>query len=175
MRRLGHILSILAISIGVVTASTGAAVAAAPTKAEVLSSWTQTSATSFTSWNAARQKQQDWGQYGFDWSTDYCTTSPDNPLGFNFELACYRHDFGYRNYRAAGQFDANKSRIDDAFYQDLQRICDTYNATVRPACDALAWTYYQAVRIFGLLVVTDEDIERAERILEASEREAANR
>ncbi|GID33116.1 hypothetical protein Abr02nite_80990 [Paractinoplanes brasiliensis] len=166
---------ILAISIGLVTGSAGAAVAAAPTKAEVLASWTQTSAASYASWNSARQNQQDWAQYSFDWSTDYCTTSPDNPLGFNFELACYRHDFGYRNYRAAGQFDANKDRVDSAFYQDLQRSCDTYGSVVRPACDALAWTYYQAVRIFGFLVVTDADIERAKRIKEASERQAANR
>ena len=48
--------------------------------------------------------------YGFDWSTDYCSASPDQPLGFDFRLSCWRHDFGYRNYKAVGAFPANKSR-----------------------------------------------------------------
>ncbi len=46
-------------------------------------------------------------------------------------LSPSRHDFGYRSYKAAGQFDANKSRLDSAFYEDLKRV------------------YYQAVRALG--------------------------
>src|SRR4051812_12810719 len=88
---------------------------AAGSKLEVLSSWTQTTATSYNSWNAARQNQAGWASYGFDWSTDYCSSSPDNPLGYDFELSCWHHDFGYRNYKAVGQFPANKDRIDTMF------------------------------------------------------------
>ena len=49
-----------------------------------------------------------------DWTSDNCTLSPDNPLGFPFVPACRRHDFGYRNYRRQNRFTvAAKRRIDD--------------------------------------------------------------
>ena len=51
-----------------------------------------------------------------DWSSDGCSSSPDNPLGFHFTPGCNRHDFGYRNYKAQGRFtSSNKKRIDDNF------------------------------------------------------------
>ena len=152
----------------------GPASAAPADKAAVLSSFTQTSAASYNSWNAARQNQGAWSAYGFDWSTNYCTSSPDNPLGFRFDLACYRHDFGYRNYKAAGSFDANKSRIDSAFHADLKRSCATYSSVVRPACLSLAWVYYQAVSVFGTTAaVTPADIEAAAEMKAAAELKAA--
>ena len=58
-----------------------------------------------------------------------------------------------------------KTRLDDAFYADLRRKCATYNFLVRPACYSLAWTYYQAVRAFGSVVVSRADIDRAARLL----------
>jgi phospholipase A2-like protein len=133
----------------------------------VLSSWTQTSASSYNAWNSARQNQSGWAEYAFNWSTDLCSSSPDNPLGFNFQLSCYRHDFGYRNYHAVGQFSANKSRLDDAFYADLQRKCATYSSIVRPACYSLAWVYYQAVRQFGDIIITPEQVAQAAELLPA--------
>jgi hypothetical protein len=143
-------------------------------KMAVLSSWTQTSASSFNSWNSARNNQGAWAAYAFDWSTDYCSSSPDNPLGFNFKLSCARHDFGYRNYKAAGQFSANKSRLDSALYEDLKRVCTTYNAVVRPACYSLAWTYYQAVSAFGsIAAVSQADLNRAAKMKADAERSAA--
>ena len=102
-----------------------------------------------SAWNSARVNRAPWTEYAFDWSTDYCSSSPDNPFGFPFSTACARHDFGYRNYKAVEQFPANKARLDQAFYADLKRKCNTYNAVVRPACLSLAWTYYQAVSVFG--------------------------
>lgn len=51
-----------------------------------------------------------------DWTSDGCTSSPDNPFGFPFVPACHRHDFGYHNYRAQARFtESNKLRIDDNF------------------------------------------------------------
>ncbi|MDQ1026925.1 hypothetical protein QF035_004507 [Streptomyces umbrinus] len=123
--------------------------AAPADKAAVLSSWTQTGETSNNAFLAARANQSTWSAYGFDWSTDHCTTSPDNPFGFPFANACVRHDFGYRNYKAAGSFDANKSRVDDAFYADLKRACTVYSGVKKASCDATAWTYYQAVDKLG--------------------------
>ncbi|GGM31911.1 hypothetical protein GCM10011608_15620 [Micromonospora sonchi] len=76
-----------------------------------------------------------------------------------------------RNYKAVGQFSANKSRLDSAFYEDLKRVCATYNAVVRPACLSLAWTYYQAVSIFGsVAAVSQSDIDRAARMKVDAER-----
>jgi hypothetical protein len=147
--------------------------AAAATNAQklaVLAGFTQTSAASYQAWNGARLNQGAWADYRFNWSTDYCSSSPDNPLGFNFTLSCYRHDFGYRNYKEMAQFPANKSRVDSAFYADLQRACDTYNVWIRPACDSLAWTYYQAVRVFGAVVVGQADLARAATLKADGER-----
>jgi hypothetical protein len=51
-----------------------------------------------------------------DWTSDGCTSSPDNPFGFPFVPACNRHDFGYHNYRAQSRFTQSaKLRIDDNF------------------------------------------------------------
>lgn len=144
-----------------------AASAATESKASVLSRWTQTTAASTDSWNAARLNRSPWASYSFDWSTDYCSSSPDNPLGFDFELSCWHHDFGYRNYKDIGAFDANKARLDNMFYADLKRKCATYNSVVRTACLSLAWTYYQAVSIFGSLeAVNPSDIDRARALIE---------
>jgi hypothetical protein len=80
-----------------------------------------------------------------DWSSDACSWSPDKPIGFDFTPGCHRHDFGYRNYKRQSRFTATaKARIDSNFYTDLKRICDG-----NWACDATAWTYYQAVKKLG--------------------------
>jgi hypothetical protein len=141
--------------------ATPAAAATSAQKLTVMSTFTQPAAGSYGSWLSARQNQSQWAEYGFDWSTDYCSSSPDQPLGFDFRLSCARHDWGYRNYRAMNQFAASKSRLDDAFYADLRRKCATYSSWSRPACYSLAWTYYQAVVAFGNLVVSAEDVNRA--------------
>ncbi|MFF9143757.1 phospholipase [Streptomyces sp. NPDC055051] len=133
---------------GIIALATPASAAPAD-KPQVLSGWTQTSAASYNSWVTARANQGNWSAYGFDWSTDYCSSSPDNPFGFPFQTSCARHDFGYRNYKKAGTFSANKARLDDAFHADLKRVCTRYSGATRTACDSTAWTYYQAVKAFG--------------------------
>ncbi|UJB40983.1 MULTISPECIES: phospholipase [Streptomyces] len=131
------------------------AVAAAPAQAapadkpQVMASFTQTSAASYDNWLAARNNQAKWAAYDFDWSTDYCSKSPDNPFGFPFKLSCARHDFGYRNYKQAGTFSANKARLDSALYEDLKRVCAGYSGATKTSCNGLAWTYYEAVKNLG--------------------------
>ena len=119
------------------------------------------------------QDQVEIGKRRYPGTVTHSGDPPDNPLGFTFELSCYRHDFGYRNYKSVGQFEPNKSRLDSAFYGDLKRVCATYNAFVRPACDGLAWTYYQAVRTFGRVVISQADLDRAAQIKADGERRAA--
>ncbi|KAI5459304.1 prokaryotic phospholipase A2-domain-containing protein [Mariannaea sp. PMI_226] len=83
-----------------------------------------------------------------DWSSDGCTDSPDNPFGFPFIPACYRHDFGYQNYRAQSRFtDSGKLNIDNNFKSDLYYQCNSTSA--KTVCKALADVYYAAVRAFG--------------------------
>ena len=159
-----RILVVLLLALAVVFPATAAY--AADDKATVLSRWTQTTTASWNDWNGARTNRAPWASYNFDWSTDYCSSSPDNPLGFTFDLSCWHHDFGYRNYKAIGTFSANKSRVDSMFYADLQRVCATYSTVTQPACYALAWTYYQAVKIFGsIAAVKQSDIDKAALLL----------
>lgn len=174
-RRLAVLLAAPVIGIlAAVAVATPAAAVTSEEKLAVMSQFTQTSVTSYNTWNSARQNQGAWAAYAFDWSTDYCSSSPDQPLGFDFRLSCQRHDWGYRNYKAMSQFPSNKSRIDDAFYQDLRRKCATYNAIVRPACNSLAWTYYQAVKEFGnLAFVSKADLDKAAKMKAAAEARAA--
>jgi len=54
-----------------------------------------------------------------DWSSDGCTKSPDYPFKWPFIHGCYRHDFGYRNYKKQERFTRdNKRKIDDRFYNE---------------------------------------------------------
>ena len=149
MRRLATSLAATAVAAAATVALSGPAHAAPADKPQVLSSWTQTSASSYNTWLAARNNQGAWSAYQFDWSTDYCSKSPDNPFGFPFKTACARHDFGYRNYKAIGTFSANKARLDSAFYEDLKRVCNGYSGASKTACNSTAWTYYQAVKALG--------------------------
>ncbi|KAK9441323.1 p15-like protein [Metarhizium brunneum] len=83
-----------------------------------------------------------------DWSSDGCTSSPDNPFGFPFLPACHRHDFGYQNYRIQKRFTkAAKAKIDSNFKSDLYSQCQGESA--KGACDRLADVYYEAVKEFG--------------------------
>ncbi|WP_404960068.1 phospholipase [Streptomyces sp. 147326] len=143
----------LATAAAVVLALAPAAWAAPEVPADkplVLSRWTQRSAASYQAWADAREHRGAWAAYGFDWSTDHCTSSPDNPFGFPFTTACDRHDFGYRNHRAAGLFPAAKARLDEAFLADMKRVCAQYSGSRKGSCESTAWTYYQAVRLLGI-------------------------
>ncbi|POS69609.1 hypothetical protein DHEL01_v211998 [Diaporthe helianthi] len=83
-----------------------------------------------------------------DWTSDGCSDSPDNPLGFNYEPACYRHDFGYTNYRAQSRFTKSaKASIDSNFRSDLEWQCSF--ESLESLCNSLADVYYTAVRLLG--------------------------
>ncbi|KAL8677942.1 MAG: hypothetical protein Q9186_005665 [Xanthomendoza sp. 1 TL-2023] len=86
----------------------------------------------------------------FDWSDDGCSCSPDKPDGFDFLPACYRHDFGYRNNKALGRFDAAmKERVDDNFLRDLYGICNQYaglEAFKGVECRRIADIYVEVVK-----------------------------
>jgi hypothetical protein len=62
-------------------------------------------------------------------------------------------------------FSANKARLDSMLLADLERVCARYSGLTRTACDSLAHTYYQAVHVFGTVVVTRSDVDRAAAIM----------
>ncbi len=142
--------------------ATAASAATTTQKLAVLTRWTQPTAASYQAWNDARLHRPEWASYRFDWSTDYCTASPEYPLGYDFRLPCWHHDFGYRNYKAMGRFAANRDRLDSVFYADLRRTCTAYRLVLQPPCFSLAWTYYEAVHIFGsLAAMSPAELDRA--------------
>lgn len=118
-------------------------------KATLLARWTQPTAASTAAWNEARLDRERWAAYDFDWSTDYCTYAPERPFGFRFENACWHHDFGYRNYQAAGALADHKRRLDQVFQEDLLRTCEQQRRAVRPVCNTVAWAYYEATVLLG--------------------------
>jgi hypothetical protein len=84
-----------------------------------------------------------------DWTSNGCSFSPEEPLGFDFEPSCQRHDFGYRNYKAQGRFsDAGKASVDDNFKRDMDDQCAT-EGILEDVCGGVADVYYQAVVNFG--------------------------
>ena len=144
-RRLATALAAPTLALVGVLGTATAADAVPADKPQVLASWTQTSASSYSQWTAARSNQAAWSAYGFNWTTDYCSSSPDNPFGFPFSTSCARHDFGYRNYKRQGRWnETNRLRIDDNFKSDMYQQCGS-----NWACKRTADLYYAAVREFG--------------------------
>lgn len=87
-----------------------------------------------------------------DWSSDSCSWSPDEPLGYEFSTSCDRHDFGYRNYKNQERFnDDTRLKIDDHFKADMYSTCGDDSA-----CKSAADVYYWAVRQFGEMSRTTE-------------------
>ncbi|MEU4843914.1 phospholipase A2 [Streptomyces gilvosporeus] len=145
--------------------------AAAVTKAQKLAkmkSLTQDSNASTGKWLDAMNQhlahKQSIEKYKFNWNTDYCSNSPDTqPGGYSFKMGCWRHDFGYRNYKSlVGNYyfkKDHKKRIDKALLRDLYSACDykpwadpyppAARARLKAACRKAARTYYGAVSAAG--------------------------
>ncbi|TKK80967.1 hypothetical protein FDA94_34635 [Herbidospora galbida] len=87
-----------------------------------------------------------------DWSTDNCSFIGDRGV-FDFLKACWRHDFGYRNYKKQSRFtSANRKLIDDQFRTDMNSICNRHRGLQSykgVACRAEARVFYEAVRAVG--------------------------
>jgi phospholipase A2-like protein len=128
----------------------------------VISAWTQANVNSYNAWYNARRDRTH-AEYQFDWSTDYCSQSPDQPLGFDFRMPCARHDFPHRNY-PTGFFAQNKWHVDNAFYFDLKEKCTTYSVWVRSSCYSLAWSYYQVISKLNGARVSNADLDKAARL-----------
>jgi hypothetical protein len=95
------------------------------------------------------------GDPSFVWTSDGCSKAPDKPQGFDFLPGCYRHDFGYRNYKQQGRFtEDNREKIDNNLKKDLYDVCAKYHGLesfLGVECRGIADLYFDAVRTFGSL------------------------
>ncbi|MFI6861167.1 phospholipase [Streptomyces sp. NPDC050421] len=134
-------------------------------KLKKMSSITGDSAASQDRWFAAlgARKKASITKYKFNWNTDGCSWASDKiPGGYDFHHACWRHDFGYRNYKktvGVTKFrSAHKKRIDKAFLHDMNRACSRFfwadpvgkamRKKLKAACNKTATKYYDTVRSF---------------------------
>lgn len=115
--------------------------------------------------------------YWFDMSTDFCSSSPDTGLYFDFKAACTRHDFGWRNLKKldrhwncagsaankpcgtnglpVGQLGgywklSNRLIVNNQFKADMYSHCATRSILYRPACYDTADLYYNVVNVAAL-------------------------
>lgn len=101
----------------------------------------------------------DYGGTALDWSSDGCSVGPvseparSQPRGYDFRGACWRHDFGYRNYKRQSRLtEAARQRIDDRFHRDMYDVCDQYSGwrSARGVeCRRIADVFYAVVRACG--------------------------
>lgn len=87
------------------------------------------------------------------WESDGCSAPVLGSGPFDFSLACYRHDFGWRNLKALDQGEVvvwtieNKERVDAGFLWDMRMRCASLSPILRIGCDTTARVYYTAVRL----------------------------
>ena len=86
-----------------------------------------------------------------DYSDDNCSAPVlgSSGPGFDFTVACERHDFGYRNSKRLGVFGEYKTWIDAIFLRDMRATCDAASIVGRGQCRAMAELYYAGVRAGG--------------------------
>lgn len=101
-------------------------------------------------WRYARGHRSEFAAYRLNWNSDGCSHAPPAPLGFSFEEACFRHDFGYRNFKYLNRPEY-KDRVDSMFHADMRRVCEARGALVGPVCDRVAWVYYSFVHVLGTI------------------------
>jgi len=109
---------------------------------------------SWSGWNDGYNDHSLYAIYNFDWSTDFCSPpspTPTGPPGIDFHLACARHDFGYRNFKAMGVFPQYKGMIDGTFYWGMILVCNIYPSIslMHQYCVSMAYTYWALVSQFG--------------------------
>lgn len=107
--------------------------------------------------------------FWFDMSTDFCSSSLDTGLAFDFKASCMRHDFGWRNLKkldrhwncwgasnnnpcgfnglpqgTLGAYSNRTNRIlvNDQFRRDMDAHCATRSIFLRPDCYANAQVYH---------------------------------
>lgn len=93
----------------------------------------------------------------WDYSTDFCSNSPDTGPHFNFKHSCSRHDYGWRNLKKMhsrwGNVNtvANRQYVNLLFARDLYDHCNGRSIVIRGACKNTADIYIAAVGVAGVM------------------------
>ena len=75
---------------------------------------------------------------------EFPTGPGDSGRSFDFGVACLRHDFGYRNAKRFGLWNAGQRRqVDDRLYADMRADCAPRPWTQKPTCLVWARIYYE--------------------------------
>ncbi|KAF3932970.1 hypothetical protein ABW20_dc0103416 [Dactylellina cionopaga] len=91
---------------------------------------------------------------------DFFHIDKDYPYGYDFLNVCYRHDFGYRNFKLQNRFtEPNREKLDLKFKDDLLAQCTAQypNAGIfhpvdylnKEWCKVVAGVYFDFVRLCG--------------------------
>lgn len=86
----------------------------------------------------------------FDWNDNGCSSPINVSSLYNFNQACQRHDFGYRNYGhglTVNPTDSQRATVDSQFLSDMNAWCNANKPTA--GCYSMAGIYYGAVRQKG--------------------------
>ena len=87
------------------------------------------------------------------WDTNGCSAPGIGGGPFTFDLACFRHDFAWRNLKQLDREGVevwhvpNKDRVDAGFLYDMRVRCVGVSPVFRVGCEATARIYYSAVRL----------------------------
>lgn len=92
------------------------------------------------------------------WRPNGCTLSPDSmvwPIYYDFKNICNRHDYCYDEMWYGGG-EAGREKCDRTFLNEMNNWCTNQyggvmNTGRKMSCQAVAATYYGAVRKFGKL------------------------
>jgi hypothetical protein len=93
------------------------------------------------------------------WTSDGCSGPTPPSVDTLFQDACFRHDFGYRNFLTGPLVDPSRQRrlaVDDQFLADARDTCAAagqplvqWQLGVKVKCLTAARLMYDALRLFG--------------------------
>ena len=84
-----------------------------------------------------------------NWSTDGCFRPPGVDFGSSqtFRPARLVHDIGDHNLRVLERTPGNREQTDQAFYTNMETICDRRPPPECPSCSVVNFVYEEGVRI----------------------------
>ena len=80
------------------------------------------------------------GRIGYEDGLDSLTVAPAGEVDPVLTRA-YDNADARKAEEAIGRFDANKARVDSAFYEDLKRVCAGYGGATKSACSGVTVSF----------------------------------
>jgi hypothetical protein len=119
-------------------------------KLTMLMALTQPTTSSWNNWYYAKTHGgAPYQDYNFNWSSDNCS-GPPKDFEDSFRIACQRHDFGFRNYKAMALCARVRESLNYTFWVDMRRICGRFSGLKQFYCARWADVYYFGVSMGSL-------------------------